>query len=410
MNLGGRPCGTSLPLVLIVACALNLFSGCDSSNQLETWYGSSTPLRGDTSVNGLGVFSQMFSAAGHDVASTTILSPRAEELADVIVWAPRDFGRPSQDAVDWIENWLAQGPDRTLIYIHRDYDAGPAYWREVGPTAPANVQNEVKRQTTLASNDFLGRRASLPVGQTDFTWFTATGGSKPRTVTSLQGRPEWTSAIDATKLEIELIGDIKPAPGGSAALSSGAGEPLVIQEQWLGRQVLVLANGSFVLNYPLINPEHRKLAGKVVDSVGEDRYVLFLDATSSPTVSDEDPVTKVPSAFAYLFVPPINYALLHLILFGLILCFARYPIFGIPREDAPDDLSDFGQHIEALGSLLAKTDNEAYAIERLRAYRALVRGDHAAARNLSYATSNEAKRTETTSSPGNSPEGLSTDE
>ncbi len=374
---------TAIATVLLLT--VSLLCGCQDDNWLETEYGRTDTMYGHESVNGLSVFMEMFEAAGHETATATSLTPRAQTLADVIVWAPRDFKPPAADAVEWMEDWLNAKPNRTLIYVHRDYDAAISYWNEVSPSVAPNLLPVVQPQMNSAQSNFTGDRVALPTtGTADYTWFAASGANKPRTITTLQGDPQWTSAIDPAKLEIELIGDVQPIATGRTVLASGSGEPLIIEEWHRNSKVLVLANGSFVLNYPLINHEHRKLAGKLVDAVGDDQYVVFLQASSSPTVLDEDPTTSLPTPYDFLAVEPINYVLLHLILFGLILCFARYPIFGIPRDDAPDNLSDFGEHLEALGKLLAKTGNRMYAVERLHAYRKLVRGDHASSRNLSY--------------------------
>ncbi len=386
LELRGTSAAARLAVYTIACLSLLAMTGCGPSQRLSTEYGRTEFPLGDLSVNGLGVFAEMFKSAGHNTAATSSLRPQVAKDADVIVWAPRDLEAPSPDAIDWLENWLNDSPDRTLIYIHRDYDAAPAYWREVGPKIPANLRPVTQPQITEAKNNFTSLRTALPAtATTDFHWFTASGVYNPRNVTTLVGDPKWTAAIDPTQLEIDLIGDVTPSSAGQTVLASGQGDPLIIEDQRTNGNILVLANGSFVLNYPLINKENRKLAGKIVDSVGDDKYVVFLQAGSSPPVLEEDPVQRIPSPFTFLWIAPINYVLLHLILFGLILCFARYPIFGIPRNDDPDNLSDFGEHINALGALLARTGKQGYAIERLQAYRKLVRGDHATTRNLAYA-------------------------
>ena len=45
-----------------------------------------------------------------------------------------------------------------------------------------------------------------------------------------------------------------------------------------------------------------------------------------------------------LYVWPINVVLLHLAVLGIIFCFARFPIFGTPRQAAAVSTSDFGLH------------------------------------------------------------------
>ena len=62
---------------------------------------------------------------------------------------------------------------------------------------------------------------------------------------------------------------------------------------------------------------------------------------------------------------PLNGVLLHLAVLGLIFCFARWPIFGRPRVPAEASASDFAKHVEAMGELLRRTKDRAYAEAKL---------------------------------------------
>ena len=118
----------------------------------------------------------------------------------------------------------------------------------------------------------------------------------------------------------------------------------------------MVANGSFLLNAMLVNHEHRKLAGKLIDCIGRRR--------SSGGVSGERarraaPLRKgalraSPRAWRIFHAWPTNWILLHLAAVGIVFCFARWPIFGRPREPAREAVADFGKHIDALAELLAR--------------------------------------------------------
>src|SRR5262245_1244 len=72
-----------------------LVRGCDT--ELATNYGSRQLMyEGDTSINGLGVLSELLEEAGHRVSSTTRLMPRVKRSADVIIWCVQDYAKPSQ--------------------------------------------------------------------------------------------------------------------------------------------------------------------------------------------------------------------------------------------------------------------------------------------------------------------------
>jgi hypothetical protein len=54
---------------------------------------------------------------------------------------------------------------------------------------------------------------------------------------------------------------------------------------------------------------------------------------------------------------------------GVLFCFARLPIFGVPRDPPETSRSDFGKHVTALGELLHLAADRRYAQARLDQYR-----------------------------------------
>jgi hypothetical protein len=376
--------------VLLLLMAPTLLSGCNEA-ELATHYGSRQVEReGDTSVNGLGVLSRMFEAAGHRVNSVSRLTPRVGRSADVIVWFPDDFSPPSKTAVEWLEEWLEESADRTLIFVPHDYDAEEHYWAKVASQAsPADAPVVAARQAA-AKGLFDALRSPTGPQPEDWTWFRLDRSPSlvQRSVRSLSGNASWTSGVDATQLEIELYGRIqRESDDDEIVLQSGA-DPLVIRKQMSGiyggrgGQIIVVANGSLLLNVPLVNREHRKLAGSLIDEVGKPKKsIVFLEAGSSPVVLDEDPPPpRMVSSLMYFDVPLIQNLLWHLSALTLIVCFALFAVLGRPREEKTTFPSDFGEHVEALGDLLSKTKNAAYARERLAQYQMLVRGDTAGRR------------------------------
>ncbi len=139
-------------------------------------------------------------------------------------------------------------------------------------------------------------------------------------------------------------------------------------------QLIVVANGSFLLNMPLVNHEHRKLAGTLVDEVGTKQRVFFLETGGSPEVLAEDPAPpRVPTSTMYFDVPRIQNLLWHLAVLTLVVCFGLFAIHGRPRSAPRPPPNDFGRHAEAVGDLLAHTRDAAYAQARLSQYRNSVR-------------------------------------
>jgi hypothetical protein len=215
---------------------------------------------------------------------------------------------------------------------------------------------------------FQARRKWLPDRQ-DARWFTAVANAKPRKVQSLEGADHWLDGVDPALAEIELTGRLVPPDDAEVLLASG--EDALVSLQTIGRgRLIVVANGSFLLNLPLINHEHRKLAGTLIDEIGPPgQNVVFLQSLAGgPPIREKDPPTAMPSGLQMFNTWPANWILMHLVLVGLLVCFARFPIFGRPLEPEPAGLSDFGKHLEAVGQWLARSRDHEYAATRLAHY------------------------------------------
>jgi hypothetical protein len=347
--------------VVAAGCA-----GC--SDGIETPYGQRAAPGAASSVNGTAVLAELFEQAGHRVSSRTMLTPRVRQRADCIVWFPDSFETPSPKVCAWLEEWLDEQPGRTLVYVGRDFDAAVFYWEKILPDAPPEQQKEVRRRLAEARSRFqAARRCAYGSDQCDF--FTRDGQYRPRKVRTLSGEPRWLAGVDAAKLEIELNGRLVPSDFADVLLES-EGDALVTREPWGQSQVIVVANGSFLLNLPLVNHEHRKLAGQLIDEVGPPgQDVVFLESGSGgPPVLDEEPALKIPTGMEIFHEWPANWILLQLSIVGILFCFWRFPIFGRPRTPQPDSPADFGKHVRALGELLQQSQDRAYAMTRILHY------------------------------------------
>ncbi len=353
--------------VLTVGVLLLALSGC--RQELETEYGQRKGIVGYRSVNGTAVLGEMFEQRGHAVFSWNSLSPRLQEHADVIVWFPDDFRPPEAEVCNWLDEWLEDKPGRTLIYVGRDFDAAPWYWSEVLPSAPADQRSEFLSEKSTAESSFVRDRSVLGKSES-CPWFTIDGQSQPCSVSALQGRRAWTEGVDASQAAIKLNSRIVPADHAEALLRSG--QDVLVSRQDRGEgQLIVVANGSFLLNAMLTNHENRKLAGRLIDEVGPpEKTVAFLESyAGGPPIRDDDMLPRVPTGMEIFQVWPTNWILLHLAIVGVIFCFVRYPIFGRPREPSVEGRSDFGKHIEAMAEMLERSGDATYAQERLLHYR-----------------------------------------
>ena len=74
----------------------------------------------------------------------TRFSPRVNDF-DVLVWLPDDFVPPTKEQREFLETWLKNGTERTMIYVGRDYDAAVTYWERVAPQVSPREADEALR-------------------------------------------------------------------------------------------------------------------------------------------------------------------------------------------------------------------------------------------------------------------------
>ncbi|MFV1968040.1 MAG: DUF4350 domain-containing protein, partial [Pirellulaceae bacterium] len=374
---------------------LTLSSGC-GRQEVDGTYGRRRGAIGGSSVNGTAVLAGLFEGAGHKVKTWRRLSPKLEEC-DNIVWAPDSFSPPTLEQRQFLEAWLANQPLRTLVYIGRDYDASIDYWRKVQPQSPAEQMMEVFRRLANARAEYEADRAQIPADES-CDWFTIRRDAPRRTVTTLKG--PWSERIDTTQAEIEIHArlnqpnDKEKKAWRERENNDGTGRPQfqsllateddidlvtrVTRGDWNDGQILVVANGSFLLNLPLVNHEHRKLAGQLISACGLTGKTVFLESgPGGPVILDQEPNANAPTGFEVLIKWPIGIIALHLIILGTTLCFAFYPIFGRARDVRDELRSDFGRHVDALGDLLESTQDHEYAAEKVRHYREHAKRDSA---------------------------------
>lgn len=368
--------------------------GCGASD-LETRYGvRSGP--GQSSVNGLFALGEMFKTAGHRVRSWRVMSPSLAK-ADVIVWAPdatwsstgpNQWGlapsAPSPEARAWLDAWLLHpAGGKTLIWIGPTHRAEELYWDAASRAAPAAERAAYRSRRTTARIEQRALYSQKPVIDACEGWFTLHASKDARRVRGLRG--PWAEGVDARRAGVVSGGCVRPDERAQTLLADASGRPLVSQlrvpdmtDDWAGvwdegaevdpaaqgagSRVVVVENASFLLNASLVNHEHRKLAGRLVAHVGPPRRdVVFLEADAAPEVQEADPSDLPPTGLALLSVWPLGLVLTQFAAAGLVYALWRWPIFGEPRRLRQGSLTDFGQHVDALGRLLAATRDRAYA-------------------------------------------------
>ncbi|MEK6247543.1 MAG: hypothetical protein N2C12_05140, partial [Planctomycetales bacterium] len=189
--------------LVVAIVAVTLMLNLDDEH-IQTDYGRRSGTDA-ISVNGTSVLGNLFSDAGHTVRTKRHLSDAMLEQCEVIVWAPDHFEPPSKKVVQWFDQWFAHD-GRTLIYIARDFDAGPGYYKKVIPFAPPEQQRELKRRQNEAHSNYVSERNSV-TGVRDSKWFTLE--MKPVQKIDVLSGP-WSDGVDVSKTEIEIGARIKP--------------------------------------------------------------------------------------------------------------------------------------------------------------------------------------------------------
>ncbi len=388
---------TNLLLVLAAASCL-LVTGCGTkSNTLPTTYGKRTGSAA-ASVNGTKVLSEMFRDAGYWVSSSSVVSPSLLRN-DVIVWVPNSFEGPNEEFRKVILRWLDEQGGRTFICIGRDFDASIQYWDEVLHKVDPAQKLDAMRQRSLAIQEFDELR-NYTAKEADYYFYKIERDVPRRVARSLRG--PWAQGVDASKTNIVLRTKLLPATTDSLykdydpqdenaapvyivedieVLLSSQGEAIVTRmgSENSKSQLILVNNGSFLLNLPLVNPEHRKLAGKLVNQCDQAHYspekVAFLETDYQVEIRQADDTTEGTSGWEWLSKWPLNLVGLQMAWWMIVLCFALYPIFGRPKQLPTAETSDFKKHIDSVGDLLEATDDHAYAQLRLQQYQQVMKGD-----------------------------------
>jgi len=368
----------SLLLLMLVA------TGCKGSKVLSIDYGASTGKRGKA-VGGTSVLAGIFRERGFQVYKWTKLWPKLRKH-DVLVWIPDRFNPPTKSERKAIEKWLSSGSGRTLLYVGRDYDPVSDYWERVQTGLPAAKAWTIQRRLARSKSDHDLARSEI-AGTIDFDWFRFEQAPGRRLATELRAKADWLDGIDPDKTEIQLGHRMLSPSNFVSRLVTGAkfesllrsGKDVIIGQyrktSWRNSKILLVNNGSFLLNLPLVNQEHRKLADKIVVRCGIGESVVFLESGKYETdVRSKDRKSGM-NGLEMFTTWPINLVLMHLFALGIVFCFARFPVFGRPRQAETKTISDFGKHITAVAELMAKTGDNAYLQARLSVYQNQVRGE-----------------------------------
>ncbi len=342
------------------------------------------------SVSGLTVFRELCEQRKLLTNELTSLSERSYRF-DAIVWVPKDFRLPNEREIEWFDHWLSQHPGRKLIWVGRDYSPASHYWEKATESSAPEDRRTYRLEQAYAESDFeLARIQSAPKQKCE--WFEQRLEKNiGRRVEKFEG--PWANPIDADKSDIYLRGELLPTkdspsnasrngsrddlPGIQTLLASSDGSPIVSSishQYWGNSQLILVANGSVLMNEAITNRGNRQIAERLIDQCSPKGRIGFLSNNGDTKIhlpSD----AQDPKGFEWLRVWPLSLIAIQGLFVGSIALLAMLPIFGRPQRLPSPSTTDFGKHIEALGDLLAQTRDRNYALQRIADYFRDVRRD-----------------------------------
>lgn len=420
-------------LTLVCLCQL----GCGGSTANRRSYGQSTYPDKYASINGLGVFEKLCLQAGIRFVAATRLSPRLEKV-ECILMIGDTFKPPAKEARDWLEEWLARQPGRSVIYVGRDFDA-EVYYREktlVAVPAERQARAAIELATVRSQHDsalvheidkdvfcrWFVLRVSQPlraVSQFTGPWSEALKDQSAtwpvRAILDLplpeyaENKPTWTPAPVMTvrppfgspparrKTQDQSLiftsywsytdinddetweNEWAKAPLATSLLASEDGTPLVTRltsDLYPDGQILTLVNAAPLLNGSLVEPHFRQMAHQLIGELGNTKRIAVL-----PLNGYGIQVSRVPdeedeiAGLSVLTTWPMNMIIAHLAFLGILFCLALFPILGRPQALPQVSVTDFGQHAEALGQMLRRTRDTHFALQIIGDYFRSVRGE-----------------------------------
>ncbi len=346
----------------LTAVLVSLAAGCDRDPEMA--YGT---LRGE-SLNGVSAFVQLLRDAGHRTATRRRLAERMVGRHDVAIVFAADFGAPDAEARDLLTRFLAAEGDQTLVYVLRDSDAAIDYWKAIAqaPGLPADKAATARANHQAAAVELRFDTAAAvtadPVDRSPLAYGLATRTQPVRTPIEVDLVGDPAASIAA---RWELRRRLEP-PRVTTPLWTRAGEPLLVASRGADRTLLV-ASAAPLVNGGLVDQGNRQLAAALVAELPEDARVVVVG--SAKVGSENEEREARPSVWRLVAVPPHPWIFGQAVVAMLLFCWWKAPIFGRPRREEGGRPEDFGHHITALGSLLRRSRDEAFAQARLAAWR-----------------------------------------
>ena len=385
-----------LALCLFLIC----FAGCGLGSIDDDGFGRIRNNNGYGAIDGISGFVHLLKARGLNVRQSSRISPQIERY-DTIIWAPNRDHPPSDAAIERLERWIKDGRGgRQVVFI------GPGFRsrklldkKQIEIADDENLERAVRRYQEKQIQD------NFRTGF--YYWY---GGGDGETcdwyeLTEIENEPieevsgEWADGYSADELELysgiydfKIPANLQPAPASetndddqndvdddddddddsygnvgyyderAVVLLEGDGHNLVYRippkfdyyNYYDGSEndtsgVYVVANGSFLQNYGLVNPGNQQLANKVADLCSGE--VLVLQSGPQPIEVTES-LAPEKNGWEWLSKRPLRDIVPFFLLLATFTFFVVFPIHGRPKRIQLRPEKTFADHIRATGQLL----------------------------------------------------------
>ncbi|MCA9180349.1 MAG: hypothetical protein KDA51_02830, partial [Planctomycetales bacterium] len=424
----------AIGLLLTVTCLAA--SGCGPWLADDLSYGAVTSPDANRSLNGLGLHRKLWEASGAKCLTPQRLSPKLNHV-DVIVLVGQTFEPPGIVARQWLENWLADGKGRTLIYFGRDFNADIFYRQQTLARLSSADHRRGEELIAIRQADELRSRLQQLPEPIFCDWFYADVHRSYRDYQKFEG--PWTEGgenldwllggwpvgmalqpPDSQVWKRRLLKLPQPStPNGLRAVPTrGSANPTMRPSRWTPKefgsedarrsaienpldsevllaanddtplvfrltsarlgdgQILVVANGFPLLNGSLITPLGGEIGEQLIEACQPaQRVALLAFDQRGLTISETAESDQSGAGLEMLTVWPLSAITMPAALLGIIACAAWWPILGRPQTLDKRSVSDFGLHVEAIGSLMMETRDSAYATQTTQEYFHKVRGE-----------------------------------
>lgn len=142
-------------------------------------------------------------------------------------------------------------------------------------------------------------------------------------------------------------------------------------------RILVVANGAPFLNASMVDPLHRNVGAKIVEScLPADRVAVLAYGYRGLTISKIPEVEKGITGLEVLTAWPLSAVTIPMVALGIVICSVLFRRLGRAQKLPKPSRSDFGLHIETLGQMLHKSGDEVFAVLAVRDYFIKVRNEN----------------------------------